>query len=110
MEGMTMDLPLFYGVWISGKGWLKDRSGRAFADTKKEMAEAALRMYLGERFGKIPQIAYVEFIDDAMIGLETVFLENEILAKSLHKKWSVKLWVIGIRKLLALLNQRLKAG
>ena len=67
--------PLFYGVWIIGKGWLKDRTGRVFADPKPEMARAALRKYLGGKYDQ--HRAYVDYIDDAMIGLESVFLESE---------------------------------
>jgi hypothetical protein len=67
---MAETSPLVYGVWIEGQGWLKDHSGRHFADMRREYAEEVLRFIIGTP-------AHVALIDDSMIALEQLFLEKE---------------------------------
>ena len=67
---MTDQTKLAYGVWIEGQGWLKDRSGRHFADLRHEYAEEVLRFIIGTP-------AHIALIDDSMIALEQLFLEKE---------------------------------
>ena len=63
------NLPLVYGVWIVGDGWMRDSHGRIFSDMRREYADDALRMYRGN--------AQIVLIDDSMIELEPLFLERE---------------------------------
>ena len=62
--------PLTYGVWINGKGWLKDKSGRHFADLRIEYAEEVIDFLLDTP-------ARVALIDESMMALEDLFLEKE---------------------------------
>jgi hypothetical protein len=65
---MNSTLPLVYGVWIDGKGWLRGRDQRVWSDMRREYAEEALRMVSGR--------ARVAFIDESMIDLEQFFLDQ----------------------------------
>ena len=66
---MTDNLPLVYGVWVDGQGWLKDH-GRVFSDLRREYAEEVLRFMVGTP-------AHIALIDDSMIELEQLFLAKE---------------------------------
>ena len=88
MVGMPIP-PLTYGVWITGVGWLRDQNGRHFADPRKAYAQTALRMWIIGGSGP----ARIELIDDSMIGLQSVFIEQErlhIARKELLAKRSLK--------------------
>lgn len=65
----TSALPLVYGVWLTGKGWLRGANSIPFADLHREYAEAALGMSCTK--GK------VVLIDEDMITLEGYFLMQE---------------------------------
>ena len=66
---MSDKMPLVYGVWIRGKGWLRDGQHKEFGDARREYADCAARHY--------GQGAEVRYIDDSMIALEPLFLERE---------------------------------
>jgi hypothetical protein len=92
--------PLTYGVWIEGRGWLRDAEwNHVFADPRIEYAKAALRMWMIGGTGP----ARVELIDESMIGLQSTFLERERL-RDAHKELAAKLsfkqklrrWINGI--------------
>jgi hypothetical protein len=77
---MTDNIPLVYGVWVEGQGWLKDH-GRIFSDMRHEYAEEVLRFMVGTP-------AHIALIDDSMIALESLFLakEEERKTKALRKE------------------------
>ena len=78
-ETQIATIPLVYGVWLTGKGWLRGANGIPFADMHREYAEAALNMSCTR--GK------VVLIDDDMIALESYFLTQETKRKQ-SKLWS----------------------
>ena len=61
-------LPVSYGVWIPGMGWLKS-NGQPYADLRKEVALSTAR--------RVKRGARVEFIDASLVALQDVFLEVE---------------------------------
>jgi hypothetical protein len=71
---MTDNIPLVYGVWVEGQGWLKDH-GRVFSDLRREYAEEVLRFVVGTP-------AHIALIDDSMIALEQLFLAKEAERKT----------------------------
>lgn len=91
--------PLTYGVWIEGRGWLRDDLGRHFADPRLQYAKAALRMWtLGG-----DTVARIELIDESMIGLQSVFIERERLRDArkelnvtLSFKTRLRRWINGL--------------
>jgi hypothetical protein len=91
--------PLTYGVWIEGRGWLRDDNGHYFADPRIPYAKTALRMWMFGNDGK----ARIELIDDSMIGLQNIFIERERLHEA-HNELSAKMsfrqrlrrWINGL--------------
>jgi hypothetical protein len=81
---MTDKPMLVYGVWISGRGWLKDDQHQVFGDPRREYAECAAHVY--------GQGASVRYIDDSMIALERMFLEREQMRIS----YRLTRWINGI--------------
>lgn len=69
--------PIVYGVWLHGKGWLKDEGGtKPFADEQREVADSAARLW--------GRGALVTPIDDALIELEKMLVARE------RKNWWVR--------------------
>ena len=66
--------PLIYGVWIRGKGWLKNQAG-LFATTQIEVAQTAAKLY-GRGAAIMP-------LDESLKDFEGIFLERE-KARSWH--------------------------
>ena len=66
------DLPFVYGVWLTGKGWLRGRGNRVFTDMRLRYAEDALSMCR-------PAKGRIVVFDDSMLDLESYFLEQEKL-------------------------------
>lgn len=94
MTDQTQRLPLAYGIWIPGKGWLKMGS-RFFADDRPEMARAALKMY----DAGLHTNARIELFDESMRDFELLFLERE--AEAITRKQRTLLarfmrWLNGI--------------
>jgi hypothetical protein len=65
-------IPITYGIWIIGQGWLRDTNGRYFADPRLDYAKTALKMWVVNK-----NTARIELIDDSMIGLQSLFIERE---------------------------------
>jgi hypothetical protein len=78
-------MPLVYGVWIPGTGWLKDeRTQRCFADVRIEVAEAAAKLYGAD--------ARVMPFDESLKTLEAIFLDREAEQRAnAWRGWKVKL-------------------
>jgi len=67
-----------YGVWIRGKGWLRNAKGDFFADLSREVALGAASFF-GDKARVVP-------FDDAMGDLESKFIDGE-------RTWSETLWL-----------------
>ena len=92
---MADNIPLVYGVWVEGQGWLKDH-GRVFSDLRREYAEEVLRFMVGTP-------AHIALIDDSMIALEQLFLakETERKTEALRKearKFNLFRYLLRMRK------------
>jgi hypothetical protein len=79
--------PITYGIWIRDTGWLRDHSGRTFADPRYAYAKEALRLWRTAYYAE----AQIRLIDESMIGLQEVFLEHQrFVYNSRPKKFSLK--------------------
>jgi len=66
---MTDQLPLMYGVWLPGKGWLRGEESRALMFTEKIVAQETAR--------RVGQKAKVYFIDQSLVDIEQGLLDAE---------------------------------
>lgn len=62
-------MDIIYGVWIPGKGWLRDDKGNVFGDKNKIKCREVAHL-IGQR-------AKVRFLDDAIVNMEALYLEQE---------------------------------
>lgn len=73
-----------YGVWLAGKGWLKNKENQdAFADYNREVVQQVAELVGGE----------CRFIDQSIIDFEALYLAQERRAKRTPKE-SKKAWHI----------------
>ena len=66
---MTEIIPLFYGVWLPAKGWLRGNNAQPYADTHPEVAQQVADCVGGE----------MRFIDASIIDFEPLYLARETL-------------------------------
>ena len=60
---------ILFGVWIQGRGWLKNEQGKVFTDPRPEVARTAVLLW-GPGASVLP-------IDPSLVDLEAIFLERE---------------------------------
>jgi hypothetical protein len=74
---MTEQLPIMYGIWLRGRGWLRGGENRALMFTEKQIAQETARRIGG---GK------VYFIDQSLVDIEQELLKAEMVKISLFRR------------------------
>jgi hypothetical protein len=77
---MTEQMPIFYGIWIPGTGWLRGEGERALMFTEKAVAQETAR--------RVGAKAKVFFIDNSLVDIEA-----KLLAAENTKSFSVLYWL-----------------
>ena len=76
---MTEQLPLMYGVWLPGIGWLRGEESRALMFTEKVVAQETAR--------RVGQKAKVYFVDGSLVDIEQKLLEAERHPVNIFEQW-----------------------